>query len=405
MSLIAYYTSQFPTLSTTFVQREIRALYNNGFDIFLFANHPPQKGNFHPHDQDFIDKTYYVSHCSLFQFVSSLICTFLKNPFNFLCTLFKAVQYTKPLNIQIIENLRHFCVATLLGRQCVKNGITHIHIHFAFGAASVALFCFHLYRIPYSISIHGTDVLFPQPLIQQKLEYASFIISNCFFHKHNLCKKYSSLQDKRFHIVRLGIDLHSEKWQYKPIDTPCKPFRILNIGRLLPVKAQEYLIQACAVLVQKGYSFECHIVGNGPEYNNLMQLTESLHLKNTVCFKGGLFEDEVIKEITWAHTVVLSSRSEGTPMVLIESMAIGRAVIAPDITAIPEMIIHKKNGLLFKQGSVVSLAESLVYLYHNISLCNSMGLAGRKRAETLYEKDANIKQLISFFKDEIPLFL
>ena len=50
MSKIAYYFSKFPTLTTTFIQREVRALLDSDTDISFISNRMPAKGEYHPHD-------------------------------------------------------------------------------------------------------------------------------------------------------------------------------------------------------------------------------------------------------------------------------------------------------------------------------------------------------------------
>lgn len=73
----------------------------------------------------------------------------------------------------------HLAGAAVLAEHLVKNQVVHVHVHFAFGAASVAIFLEVLTGITYSLSIHGSDVLLPRPLTEKKLKQAKFIVSKC----------------------------------------------------------------------------------------------------------------------------------------------------------------------------------------------------------------------------------
>jgi len=160
-----------------------------------------------------------------------------------------------------------------------------------------------------------------RPLTEEKLKRAAFILSNCQFHINNLQEKYSSLTLQRFHLIRLGIDLENPLWKPADQTSPSLPLNILNIGRLVPVKAHEVLIHACRLLRERGVEFRCHIVGAGIRLQELEKLVVQLGLEDHVLFMGRLYEKEVSKLYDWCHVFVLSSKSEGTPMTVIEAMA------------------------------------------------------------------------------------
>jgi len=303
---------------------------------------------------------------------------------------------------QRIENLKHLGGAALLAEYLRANKVSHVHVHFAFGAASIAIFLNALTGIPYSLTIHGSDVLLPHPLTEEKLKQAKFIISNCRFHISNLRRRFLSLVRQQFYIIRIGLDLHSGAWsRVKPPEND-PVFRILNVARLETVKAQDVLIKACSGLRDKGVSFQCRIVGEGPKREELKGLIADLGLKEHVELVGNCYESEVIDLYDWSHVVVLSSLSEGTPMTIIEAMAKARPVVVPRITALPEMVIDGKTGYLFEPGSVEDLTDKLVELALHPMLMSAMGDAGCQRAEKLFDLNANIQNLMDVLADEVP---
>jgi len=401
---IAYFFSCFPQVSTTFLQREIRELEKQGIKPVLIANRSPESGGYHPFDKDLADRTFYLNPMQPVRYIKSNINMFKKSPRQYIRGL-KLAFRLKDKNYPGLwfRNLARVAGAAVLADYLEKNKVAHVHVHFAFGAAGVAVFLKTISQIPYSISIHGSDVLLPQPLTEEKLKHAQFIISNCRFHIHNLRHRYPSLYKNRFYLIYLGIDIHSPPWSKTEPLTSDSNLRILNVARLDPVKGHEILVQACNYLQKKGVAFHCKIIGDGPSRHKIKSLISRLNLENSVNLPGICYEAEVAELFDWAHVMVLSSLSEGTPMTIIEAMTKMRPVIAPRITAIPEMIIEGINGFLFTKGRYDELAEKLSIFADNLELAEKMGKEGRKQAEEQYDLQQNVKKLISVFAKEIPV--
>ncbi len=89
-------------------------------------------------------------------------------------------------------------------------------------------------------------------------------------------------------------------------------------------------------------------------------------------------------------------------MTLIEAMAKGRAVVAPRITAIPEMVGDGESGLLFSPGSPADLARQLARLASQPELLGRMSLAARRQAEELFDLTANAKEFLAVLAREVP---
>ena len=403
MVQIAYFFSKFPTISTTFLQREVRNVERAGLPLLLVANRNPQRGGYHPHDKDLLNRTYYLSEQSTFNYLLTNMGLFFRKPSRYMKCVGLAFSLLDGSFSRIVENLKHLIGAAVLAKYLQTNNVQHVHVHFAFGAASVAIFLNALTGIPYSITVHGSDVLLPHPLVEEKLKRAKFVISNCHFHISNLRRRFNSLTKQKFHMVRLGVELHSGPWsRVKPPEID-KTLRILNVARLEAVKAQDVLIAACAGLRDEGVSFKCRIVGDGPKRAELNRLIDDLELKTYVELMGSRYEADVIDFYDWSHVVVLSSLSEGTPVTIIEAMAKTRPVVAPRITALPEMVIDGQTGFLFEPGSAKDLTTKLVQLALHPSLIFSMGNKGHLEAQKLFDIETNIRKLTGILSDEIPL--
>ncbi len=402
MTRIAYYFSLFPALTTSFVQYQVRATGELGLDFILAANRKPGPGQYHPQDEDLRERTFYLTPVRPLSYLTANFKSLARSPRCYLSALKLALKLHDEYPWQVATNLAHAAGAAVLAQHLTARGVRHVHIHFAYGAAEVAIFLDALSGISYSISIHGSDVLLENTLLKEKLLRARFIVSNCDFHITRLRRLYPQLEHQRFYVVPGGLDLQTGPWsKVEPAETDM-PLRILHIGRLAPVKAQEDLIDACARLRDQGRQFRCLIVGDGPRRLELEDMIKALNLQDCVELIGARFEADIVKLYEWAHVLVLSSRSEGTPMVIIEAMAKGRPVVVPDITGIPEMVVDGRTGYLFPSGDVESLAAKLTRFIEAPDSIVRMGIEGRRRAEDLFDLTRNAEMLSSIFECELP---
>lgn len=402
MAHLAYYFSTFPALTTTFAQHQVRATGKLGLKFILVANRCPGPRDFHPQDDDLRQRTFYLTPVQPWAYLRANLRAWRQWPGRYARTLPLALRLQDHSPWQPLKNLAHLVGAAALAEHLLARQVPHVHVHFAYGAAEVAIFLEALCGLPYSLSIHGSDVLLDNPLLEEKLRRARFIVSNCRFHVENLRRRFPSLAQQRFYVVPGGLDLQAPPWSRPEPPVTDLPLRILHIGRLVPVKAQEGLIQALASLRDQGREFRCRIVGDGPLRSELQNLIESLHLKDRIQLLGACFQAEVTRFYDWSQVLVLSSRSEGTPMVIIEAMAKARPVIAPRLTAIPEMVAEGQTGYLFRPGDAEDLAHQLSRLMAKPQDLVRLGLEGRQRALELFDLNRNARKLMAVFARELP---
>ncbi len=399
---IAYFFSTFPHLGMTFLQREIRGLNSLGIFPLLAANRPPAAGDFHPHDQDLRETTFYLNPIRPWHYLSANLMWLVRRPGRYFSAVVLALKLHDRIPGQRLRNLARLAGAAVLARHLHIHQVRHVHVHFAFGAAGVAILLEALSGIPYSISVHGSDILLPQPLTREKLRRARFIISNCHHHIAFLHRRFPILRRQRFFTVPLGLNLATDPWRWvQPMAAVAPALRILHVARFDPVKGHDLLISACRQLQNLGVPFHCRLVGAGPLWQAVHEQIRTAGLAAQMELLGPLFEEEVARQFDWCHVFVLSSRSEGTPMTVIEAMAKGRAVVAPDISGLPEMVVQGQTGLLYPPASSAALADCLARLYHEPLLLAKMGIAGRSRAEKQFNARANTNALKAIFTDEV----
>lgn len=193
---------------------------------------------------------------------------------------------------------------------------------------------------------------------------------------------------RKIDIVHCGIDLERFRFIERSMRQPAQKLRMLNVGRLVSQKAQDILIKALELVKFKKIPFTLEIIGGGPMEEELRNLTNKLNIANEVIFHGIQTEDFVRERLAAVDLFVLSSRSEGLPVVLMEAMAVGTPVIATKIFGIPELVNDGVSGLLVPPDDPHALAEAICSAYADPSLLCAMQFAGRRAVETSFERGA-----------------
>jgi glycosyltransferase involved in cell wall biosynthesis len=157
--------------------------------------------------------------------------------------------------------------------------------------------------------------------------------------------------------------------------------RLIAVGRLKAPKDFLTLIRAFASL--GGDEFEALIVGDGPDGAAVEAEIRRLGLESRVRLAGE--RDDVPELLAASDVFVLSSRSEGLPVSVLEAMAAELPVVASDVGGLAELVVDGETGLLVPPGDEAALAEALTRLVQDRDLRRSLGAAGRTRAEALFD--------------------
>lgn len=178
----------------------------------------------------------------------------------------------------------------------------------------------------------------------------------------------------RGRVVYNGIELEDFK-NAAPFAHP-RPY-ILGIGRLVPQKGFDLLLQAFAQAQLP--ETDLILAGDGTESHNLHQLSNRLGLKNRVHFWGRADRPTAIQLFKGCDFFVLSSRHEPFGIVNIEAMAAGKAIVATRVGGVPEIVFHNQNGLLVPADDVAALAKAMETLGTDPNLKKRLATDGRER--------------------------
>lgn len=178
--------------------------------------------------------------------------------------------------------------------------------------------------------------------------------------------------------------------------TPSEAPVIVNVGRLDPQKAQRLLIDAFASLAREFPTAECWLVGEGECQGELVQSITRHRLDRRVKLLG--LRSDVADILAAADVFAFSSLWEAMGRALIEAMCVGKAVIAPAIYGIPELVQHGERGLLYPVSDVGALADCLRRYLRDPSLGVRHGMAARKFARSHFDATQMVRRLEAIYE-------
>ena len=236
----------------------------------------------------------------------------------------------------------------------------HIHVHHGYFGSWIGMVAARLLDTGFSLTLHGSDLLLNGTYLDVKLENCKFCFTVSEFNRSYVLQHYPEVDPRKIVVCRLGVEPGPVNPRQR---IPEARFKLLAVGRLHQVKDHAFLVQAVAELRKRHIEVECCIAGDGPERGRLRKLIRDLRLQGRVRLLGHVPRDRMDCVYDWADVVVLTSRSEGIPLVLMEAMARRQIVLAPDITGIPELVIHDKTGFLYQRGSLDGFIDQLLHIY------------------------------------------
>ena len=150
-----------------------------------------------------------------------------------------------------------------------------------------------------------------------------------------------------------------------------------TVGLLEVQKGTEFLLRAMPRIKQVFPACQCLIIGSGPLHAYLVDMAESLEVKESVHFLG--WRDDAVNLISLLDVFCLPSVNESFGLVLLEAMAQGKPIVATNVEGIPEVIVNGETGLLVPSYDPDALANALTYCLSHPEVGWRMGENGRAR--------------------------
>jgi glycosyltransferase involved in cell wall biosynthesis len=422
---ISYLLDAFLSPSTTFVTHEVRYLVDHACPLNIFVLSRSAEASIDPANIDLLPLAQFTRPLHLGRMVLCHLSAISAHPCRYVRTLWEIARVTGRNPSQCFRALGHFAEGILVGRKMVDQGISRVHVHFAGRAATAAFTIRRLYGIPYSVTTHAYDLFvdsFDLPgqvdpfdetspkretssLLQLKLLSADKIITISEFN-YRLLTERVGIGTEKVQIVRCGVDTARFRPRVQP---PAATPAILSIGGLVEKKGHNVLIQACALLDERGLEFTCNIIGTGPLLNQLLSLRDSLRLEHRVRFCGLVHHSEVLRYFEEADVFVLAclrgknGNMDGIPVALMEAMAMEIPVVATDLSGIPELVESGSSGYLVEPGRPEELAGRIEQLLRDSQLRKTMGRRGRQKVLKDYDQATNLPLVAETLSSRLAL--
>ncbi len=387
---IAYLTGQYPRATDTFIQREVAGLRELGVEVDTFSIRRTGDEHMVGSEQKLErERTFYLLPPNPIDLLLSHISLLLTSPQRYLQAIALAWTTSQPGLQGALYQFFYFLEAGILTKQIHHRQISHLHNHIAEASGTVAMLAAQMGGFTYSFTLHGPYIFFrPERWrLDEKIKRALFVCCISNYARSQGMLFAPAHKWERMHIIHCGID----PALFDPVTHTMPGKRLLFVGRLDVAKGLSILLESLTVIKQQHPDILLTVVGDGPDREQLAQMTERLGLSAQVNYVGYKSQGEVRDYLRQTDLFVLPSFAEGVPVVLMEAMASGVPVVATQVGGVNELVENGVNGYLVPPANASALTEHIEKLLNDRQLRVAFGTAGRAKVE----RDFNIHHEVS----------
>ena len=425
---VAYVLKGFPRLSEIFIASEIYRLEQAGLPLRLFVIKSSDEAVQHDvvsrirAKPEYLPRAAPVSNISLARWIVAHFRVFLpelleaakRRPWGVLraglAAHWQAVRsrrsfFSWPRKVYFKEFLQAISLANRLLR---ASDVRHLHAHFCHGATTVTWLAAMITGLPFSFTAHAKDIycesLNPAGLLRRKLAAARFVITCTEANRKFLQPLAGNTQ---VHCVYHGLNAEFTRLLAQTSDRPATNgcLRALAVGRLVPKKGFDTLVEACDTLRRQGVHIEALLVGESGEHEvEIRRRIAERGLEQNIRLTGPMSQSNLLEQYRRATVFCLPCRvlengdRDGLPNVLMEAMACGLPVVTTGISGIPEMIRDGENGLLVPPDDPKALAGALLRVHRDRDLARRLSQQARRVVRERFNGERLALQLVALFE-------
>jgi colanic acid/amylovoran biosynthesis glycosyltransferase len=381
---ILYVVGQFPKLSETFVYNEVLAQMDRGHDVRVVTIRTPERVGL-PDEQR----------------ARAVASPLPKVPLT-------PIPHVTPALLRVPERKLSRRLFALAATEWIRtHALTSfrpevVHAHFLNLPTLIAGMLSTRLRVPYTFMAHSGDYMLKMSdaSLRKRILHATagFAISHVARAEIAARAGLADSEAERLSVVRAAVTLRRGQPR---IADPDRPFTIISVARLVPMKGLDTAIRAFAGLRARVPSARYEIVGEGPEGASLRRLAQELEVTDGISFRGALSNSEAQDRMADADVAVLPCRQDrsgnrdGIPVSLMEAGALGLPVVSTRVSGVPELVEHETSGLLLPVDDHDALAAGLVRLAEDPALGRRYGSALQAHVEREFALDLQLDRLHS----------
>lgn len=404
MAAVAFVLKGYPRLSETFIAQEIRALELRGLDIRIVSLRHPTDRHSHPVHREIMAPVLYLPEY-LYQEPVRVWRAWRALRGRPRYAAVRALWLHDLRRDPTPNRVRRFGQALVLAHE-LSAGVDRLHAHFLHTPASVARYAAVLAGLPWSVSAHAKDIwTSPDWEKREKLADCAWAVTCTAVGQAHLAA-LAPVQD-RVELVYHGLDLacfappppHARA---RDGTDAADPVMLLSVGRAVPKKGYEDLIDALARLPM-ALNWRLLHIGGGPLRRRLARRARQHGLGDRISWLGAQPQEAVLAAYRAADLFVLAPRiaadgdRDGLPNVLVEAQSQGLACVSTRVAAVPELIEDGRTGLLVEPGDAAALADALTRLIADPALRATLGAAGAVRVRAAFGHEHGVDRLAARF--------
>jgi colanic acid/amylovoran biosynthesis glycosyltransferase len=398
-------TSSFPFGSAEmFLAPELDALSDLGYKLTLFPATPRgQRG----------DYTSLKAETVRFPLLApkTLICAIrglARNVRGFLSCLETILRANSRLGTKL-KNLALLPTGLAVGDAVWHRKIGHIHAYWLSGASTVGMVAARVANVEWSYSAHSYDIFMADNLIAEKAKRAKFgrAISQL---GQRAILSHLGKGGGQVEVIHLGV-LTDKKQPCSDDGVALNSVRILcPTATLIPVKGQQYLLEAARLVIDAGLPCYCTITGEGKLLRDLASCVQRLRLNGFVSMPGRLSHAAFLEQLhsglydmVVLPSVELGHEFEGIPVSLMEAMAAGIPCIATRTGAISELIPDERCGILVEQRDSQALSDAILMLARNPNRRKDIIVTAAKRIDQAFNARSSAQALADLIRPNVKI--
>ena len=401
---VGYVLNQYPTVSGTFILGEVKALRERGVEVDTFAINAAGPGDMITDEARAEGaRTEALIPGRPLRVLRALLGALVRAPGALLGTLRLALSLRPPGLRGAAWQLLYLVGAVVVWDRCRRRGVEHLHAHFSFLAADVALLAAALGEragsgpSTFSFTVHGPDELMDlsRTRLRAKAERAARVVCISHFARSQVLAQLAEADWDKVARIHCGIDVAA----YRPVERAERGgrLRVLNVGRLVAVKGQAVLVRAVRRLRDEGVDVHVDFVGDGPSRDAIAELAERLGVADAITLHGSIGQDRIGSFYAAADVFCVPSFAEGLPIVIMEALGTELPVVSTSVMGIPELVEDGVSGLLVPPGDEAALAAALRRMAERPDERRRLAAEGRRRVASEFDVRRTAEELERLF--------
>lgn len=395
---IAIVASQFPETNETFVIRELAALSNGGLPIHIYSLKTCRDRIRHPEATALECITTTMAWDSPKTWLRAATA-FLLSPVKAIKGLGWIVRHESGSVMNMAKAGVIWMQSLALARRMQKDGITHVHAHWATMPTTAAVLISRFLEVRFSFTAHAWDIFVKNPSLRRKVELSAAVITCTDFNRAALWLMCPDEKDKivlNYH----GVNVHKFARAVSRTDISETSPLFLSVGRFVEQKGYEDLVAAYRDLHERDFDFQAVIVGEGPLLKKIESQIVDYGLVNKVRITAAMPQQELVDLYKRACAFVLpcviaeDGDRDGIPNVILEALAAGLPVISTTVSGVPEAVIHGKNGLCVEPHSPAELSAAIESIVRDDDIREQMAVEARRLAVATFADDIHMPTLV-----------